>query len=88
MVASALAAPAVSFAQDTTAPVSHAQVRADLVQVEQTGYRPSAKDVYYPADIPAAQARLHGQDMSSTAVGGVSMDGSSPTERCMLCRCL
>jgi hypothetical protein len=32
--------------------------------------------VYYPADIQAAEARLHGQDMSSTAVGGVSMDGS------------
>jgi hypothetical protein len=77
LVASALAAPAVSFAQETTAPLTRAEVRADLVQVEQAGYRPSTKDLYYPADIQAAEARIHAQDVSSTAVGGVSMNGSS-----------
>jgi hypothetical protein len=77
LVASALAAPAVSFAQDATAPVTRAEVRADLVRLEQVGYRPSAKDVHYPANIQAAEARIQGQDISSTSVGGVSMNGSS-----------
>ena len=78
LIASALAAPMVSFAQDATAPVTRAEVRADLVRLEQAGYRPSANDVYYPADIQAAEARVHQQDVtSSTAVGGASMEGSS-----------
>jgi hypothetical protein len=77
LIAGALAAPAVSFAQETTAPVTRAEVRADLVRLEQAGYRPSTKDVHYPADIQAAEARIHEQDLSSTAVGGVPMNGSS-----------
>ena len=78
LVASALAAPAVSFAQDANAPLTRAEVRADLVRVEQAGYNPHAKDdVHYPADIQAAEARIHAQDMTNTAVGGVSMNGSS-----------
>ncbi len=83
LIASALAAPMVSFAQDATAPVTSAEVRADLIRLEQAGYRPSANDVYYPADIQAAEARLHAQDvttLNSTAVGGVSMDGSSQAD--------
>jgi hypothetical protein len=79
LVAVVLAAPAVSFAQDASVPLTRAEVRADLVRVEQAGYRPSANDVYYPADIQAAEARLHAQDATapgSTGVGGVS-DGSS-----------
>lgn len=80
LVASALAAPAVSFAQDATAPVTRAEVQADLVRVEQAGYRPGINDVHYPADIQAAEARLAAQDAttpSDTSVGGASMDGSS-----------
>ncbi|MBC8741789.1 DUF4148 domain-containing protein [Paraburkholderia sp. UCT31] len=80
LVASALVVPAVSFAQDVTAPLTRAEVRADLVQVEQAGYRPSANDLHYPTDIQAAEARIHAQDATtpgSMAVGGVSMNGSS-----------
>jgi hypothetical protein len=79
LVAGVLTAPAISFAQDATAPLTRAEVRADLVRVEQAGYRPGADDVYYPADIQAAEARLHAQDVTAprnTDVGGAS-DGSS-----------
>jgi hypothetical protein len=79
LVASALAAPAVSFAQNSTAPVTRAEVRADLERLEQAGYRPGVNDVHYPADIQAAEARVQAQDgttQNNTAVGGVS-DGSS-----------
>ena len=79
LVAGALAAPALSFAQDATAPVTRAEVQADLVRVEQAGYRPSINDVHYPADIQAAEARLAAQDattQSDTSVGGVSIGSS------------
>jgi hypothetical protein len=54
----AVAAPTLSFAQ-SNGPVTHAQVRADLIQVEQAGYNPArADDPYYPADIEAAEAKV------------------------------
>lgn len=79
LVASALAAPALSFAQESNGPVTRAEVRADLVRLEQAGYRPGVNDVHYPAGIQAAEARVQAQDgtmPNNTAVGGVS-DGSS-----------
>lgn len=83
LVAGALAAPALSFAQDATAPMTRAEVRADLARVEQAGYRPSTNDLHYPADIQAADARLAMQGattQSDTSVGGVSI-GSSQSGR-------
>ena len=48
LIASALAAPSFAFAQDSNAPVTRAEVRAQLIQLEQAGYRPAAKDNDYP----------------------------------------
>jgi len=76
-LASALAAPAISFAQQSNAPVTRAQVRAELVQLEKAGYQPSrGNDLYYPAGIQAAEARVAAQNGASTSVGGV-VSGSS-----------
>jgi hypothetical protein len=81
LAASALLSPALSFAQASSAPLTRAQVRADLIRVEQAGYNPSAgDDVHYPADIQAAEAKLAAQDASrlaTGAVGGVTDTGSS-----------
>lgn len=52
-----LSAPLVSFAQ-SSAPVSRADVRAELVQVEKAGYSPAAEDATYPAKLQAAEARV------------------------------
>ena len=79
LIAGALATPVVSFAQEATGPLTRAEVRADLIQVEQAGYRPAAKDAYYPADIQAAEARVQAQDVTAPAskdVGGTP-NGSS-----------
>jgi len=79
LIAGVLATPVASFAQDATGPLTRAEVRADLTRVEQAGYRPAAKDVHYPADVQAAEARLQTLDVTapgSSGVGGVS-DGSS-----------
>ncbi|KVD37384.1 purine-nucleoside phosphorylase [Burkholderia sp. MSMB1072] len=57
----ALSASFGAFAQST---VTRAQVRNELVQLENAGYKPSQSSPYYPADIQAAQARVHGIDNS------------------------
>jgi Domain of unknown function (DUF4148) len=72
VVAAALVAPVASFAQQSNAPVTRAQVRADLVQLEQAGFHPSISDPYYPANIQAAEARVSQQNSSETAYGGAA----------------
>jgi hypothetical protein len=80
LAAGALATPALSFAQ-TNGPLTRAEVRADLVRVEQAGYNPSrAADIDYPADIQAAEAKIAAQDDQQQAkqgFGGVSEQGAS-----------
>ncbi|MFC0400294.1 DUF4148 domain-containing protein [Paraburkholderia rhizosphaerae] len=74
LAASAIAAPALSFAQS---PITRAQVNAELAQVEHAGYDPSnGENVNYPADIQAAEAKIWAQNASTNSVGG-SMAGSS-----------
>lgn len=63
----AVAAPTLSFAQ-SNGPLTRAQVRADLVQVEQAGYNPArADDPNYPADIQAAEAKVAAQRANQSA---------------------
>src|SRR5580658_4333431 len=76
VVAAVLAAPFTAFAQSSQ-PVTRAQVRAELVQLEQAGYNPArGSDPYYPADIQAAEARVAAQNGATSGVGGV-VSGSS-----------
>jgi hypothetical protein len=76
VVAVVLAVPAVSFAQSNQ-PLTRAQVKAELVQIEAAGYNPAtANDYDYPANIQAAEARVAAQKAATTAYGGVS-NGSS-----------
>ena len=75
-----LAAPAVSFAQ-TEQPLTRAEVKAQLKQVEQAGYKPGASDdATYPADIQAAEARVSTQNATAqadTTGYGTTATGSS-----------
>lgn len=67
---SVIGAPAVSFAQ-SNGPVTRAQVRDELIQLEQAGYRvPVGNNPYYPEDIQAAQARVTAK--STEAQSGMS----------------
>ncbi|SRR5258708_26254644 len=75
VVAAVLATPVASFAQSNQ-PVTRAQVRAELVQLEKAGYDPFRNDRYYPADIQAAEARVVAQNGATSGVGGV-VNGSS-----------
>jgi hypothetical protein len=79
LISCALGAPALAFAQTSNAPITRAEVRADLIRVERAGYHPVGSDPYYPADIQAAEAKVVAQDASPEAhsVGGVAMTGAS-----------
>jgi Domain of unknown function (DUF4148) len=77
-VALVLAAPVASFAQSNE-PLTRAEVRAQLVQVENAGYRPGVgQDLNYPADVQAAEARVAAQHGSAQSSGyGSATNGSS-----------
>lgn len=72
VAASALSIPLASFAQSDNGPVTRAQVRQELIQLEQAGYNPAAKDAYYPEDIQAAEQRVHQQQGAAGATGETS----------------
>jgi hypothetical protein len=76
IVAAVLVVPAVSSFAQSNAPVTRAEVRAQLVQLEKAGYRPGGEDPYYPADVQAAEARVAAQNSAATGFGGVT-DGAS-----------
>ncbi|WP_179402301.1 DUF4148 domain-containing protein [Burkholderia guangdongensis] len=65
VAAAALSASFGAFAQQS--PVTRAQVRGELVQLEQAGFRPGEASPYYPDNIQAAEARVHAAD--STGYG-------------------
>ncbi|MCG5078999.1 DUF4148 domain-containing protein [Paraburkholderia tagetis] len=74
-----LLTPLASFAQTAT-PLTRAQVRAQLVQIEKAGYNPArARDNNYPEDIQAAEARVAAQESAAAmaASGMGSGTGSS-----------
>ena len=82
-LASALAVPAVSFAQQSNGPVTRAQVRAELVQLEQAGWRPAmdmGNNPHYPDGIQAAEAKVAAQNGAASGYGGV-VSGSSEAGR-------
>ncbi|MEY1592548.1 DUF4148 domain-containing protein [Burkholderia sp. Bmkn7] len=67
VVAAALVAPVVSFAQSGST-ITRAQVRAELVQLQQAGYNSArGEDPHYPEAIQAATARVAEQQRSALA---------------------
>lgn len=76
-----VAAPTFVFAQSQNAPLTRAQVKAELVQLEQAGYSPAmGEQADYPADIQAAEAKVAAQknaNATNEAYGGTSAGGAS-----------
>ncbi|MDN7720390.1 DUF4148 domain-containing protein [Burkholderia gladioli] len=78
----ALTIPALSFAQGT-APITRAQVVAELAQLEQAGYDPAAgESVDYPAKLQAAEAKVAQQQAAQAqraqAANGQNSAASDP----------
>ncbi|MBN3845826.1 DUF4148 domain-containing protein [Paraburkholderia sp. Ac-20342] len=62
-IAALLAAPVVSFAQSGDQPVTRAQVRSELIQLEHAGYNPvTSNDSNYPQGVQAAEQRVQAQN--------------------------
>ncbi|WP_242449045.1 DUF4148 domain-containing protein [Burkholderia metallica] len=63
VAATALSASYSAFAQSNpSGQLTRAQVRAELVQLEQAGYKPEVSDPYYPRALQTAQARATNAD--------------------------
>lgn len=78
LASGALASTVVGFAQ-STAPVTPAQVHAELIRLEQAGYHVGDGDeTTYPAQIQAAEAKIAAQD--SQLAGGNPAQDSQATE--------
>ncbi|RKT22508.1 uncharacterized protein DUF4148 [Paraburkholderia sp. RAU2J] len=78
LIAALIAAPLAAFAQSNQ-PLTRAQVRAELVQLEKAGYNPASADADdYPANIQAAEARVAAQNATAQTSGyGSASQGSS-----------
>lgn len=76
IAASVLAAPAVSFAQQTNAPVTRAQVRAELAELVHAGYNPNDRN-HYPENFEAAQQRVAAQKLAQN--GGAAQSPAVST---------
>ncbi|QIE26082.1 hypothetical protein SBC1_46450 (plasmid) [Caballeronia sp. SBC1] len=76
VIASALAAPTFSFAQDNTQ-VTRSAVKTDLQQMEQSGYNPAAERTTYPDQAQAAEQRVESQRGVAATSYGPSMSGTS-----------
>lgn len=89
VVAALVAVPALSFAQSSVqnAPVTRAEVKAELVQLQQAGYNPASDNTQYPANLQAALARVsaaNGETASASAAssyGGVTQGASAAGSR-------
>ncbi|MBN3832008.1 DUF4148 domain-containing protein [Burkholderia sp. Ac-20344] len=78
-VAVLAAAPALSFA-DTGHALTRADVRAELVRLEQAGYDPARSEPHYPDDITAALQVVARSDQNgpSKSQGDNVADASTP----------
>jgi hypothetical protein len=76
IVAVAVAAPALSFAQSVQ-PITRAEVRQELIELQQAGYNPSADETQYPRNIQQAEARVSAQQSAAATAYGGSMAGTS-----------
>jgi hypothetical protein len=70
ILAAAALLPVAAFAQQSSGQMTRAQVRADLVQVEAAGYRPSTHDGDYPQSLMKAEAKVASLNQNNTAYGG------------------
>jgi hypothetical protein len=61
------AVPALALAGQPSTGMTRAQVRAQLVQMEQAGYNPARRDNYYPRSIQQAEARIKSSESPTRA---------------------
>jgi hypothetical protein len=71
LLAAASLIPVTVFAQQANGPVTRAEVRHELAQLESVGYKPSTHDADYPQALMSAEAKVAAMDAQQhTAYGG------------------
>ncbi|RAR50168.1 uncharacterized protein DUF4148 [Paraburkholderia unamae] len=83
-LAALVAVPALSFAQSSQ-PLTRAEVKAELVQLQKAGYQPAADNTQYPANVQAALARVSAvsaeNGAAAAAFGGVEQGATAAGSR-------
>ncbi|AME25876.1 MULTISPECIES: DUF4148 domain-containing protein [Burkholderiaceae] len=77
VVAAALGAPALASAQQSGDTVTRAAVKADLAQMERSGYNVEGDHTTYPAQTQAAEQRVETNQGVMATSYGPTMNGSS-----------
>lgn len=77
VVGAALVVPIVSFAQEDK-PVTRDQVKKELVELEKNGYNAGNRDLYYPRDLQAAEARVAKKQRAVKAKAQAASSAISP----------
>lgn len=81
VVAALVAVPALSFAQSSQ-PITRAEVKAELVQLQRAGYSPASDNTQYPANLQAALARVSAENGAvASAYGGVAQGATAAGSR-------
>ncbi|SAK70348.1 membrane protein [Caballeronia hypogeia] len=75
-IAAVLAVPGFAQARED-GPLTRAQVRAELVQLERAGYNPAGDETNYPVQIQAAEARVSAQQGADASSFGGTSEGAS-----------
>ncbi|WP_414444849.1 DUF4148 domain-containing protein [Burkholderia sp. 22PA0106] len=79
----AITIPSLSFAQ-TQAPLTRAQVVAELVQLEQAGYNASAgEDTDYPTKLQAAEAKVAAEQVQQAQQAQEAQQAQQPQRAAM-----
>lgn len=72
--------PALALAQSNQT-VTRAQVRTELMQLEQAGYNPYARDWLYPDGLKSAEAKVAEQQRAATTGYGSDSAGTVESGR-------
>ncbi|CAB3794544.1 DUF4148 domain-containing protein [Pararobbsia alpina] len=73
-----LAMPLAAFAQQSQSGLTRAEVRAQLVELEKTGWRPAHEGYTYPDKIEAAEAKVAAEHAAAMRVT-TSGSNNAPT---------
>jgi hypothetical protein len=73
-IAASLSAPIFAHAQSNV-PATRASVRAELIQLENAGYRPETDRIDYPLNLQKAERRVSQEQSDGSSAAGSSAAG-------------
>jgi|HubBroStandDraft_5_1064220.scaffolds.fasta_scaffold483839_2 hypothetical protein len=80
-IVATLATPLAAFAQQSDGGMTRAEVRAQLVELEQAGWRPQDDGPTYPARLEAAEARIAANHRAAAQTAAANNQAAAGTNR-------